>query len=61
LQGHDLCGGKRRFLEQHNPKWASVKHRSQWENTLRTYAEPVVGSLPVAEIDVPCVLKVLEQ
>jgi integrase len=51
----------RRFLEQHNAKWASVKHRSQWENTLRTYAEPVIGSLPVADIDVPLVLKVLEQ
>jgi integrase len=51
----------RRFLEQHNPKWANLKHRSQWENTLRTYAEPSIGSLPVADIDVPLVLKVLEQ
>ena len=30
-------------------------------NTLKTYAEPILGSLPVAEIDVPLVLKVLEQ
>jgi integrase len=51
----------RRFLEQHNAKWANLKHRSQWENTLRTYAEPVIGSLPVADIDVPLVLKALEQ
>jgi integrase len=51
----------RRFLEQHSSKWGSRKHRCQWENTLRTYAEPIIGSLPVAEIDVPLVLKVLEQ
>lgn len=51
----------RRFLEQHNAKWESAKHRSQWENTLRTYAERAIGSLSVADIDVPLVLKVLEQ
>jgi integrase len=51
----------RRFLEQHSSKWESLKHRSQWENTLRTYAEPVIGALPIADIDVPSVLKVLEQ
>lgn len=51
----------RRFLEQHNAKWESRKHRTQWQNTLRTYAEPTMGALPVAEIDVPLVLKALEQ
>ena len=51
----------RRFLEQHNAKWANLKHRSQWENTLKTYADPIIGRLPVADIDVPLVLKVLEQ
>jgi integrase len=51
----------RRFLEQHNAKWESLKHRSQWENTLRNYAERLIGGLPVADIEVPLVLKVLEQ
>jgi integrase len=51
----------RRFLEQHGGKWGSSKHRAQWQNTLRVYAEPILGALPVAEIDVPLVLKVLEQ
>ena len=51
----------RRFLVQHNAKWESLKHRSQWENTLRNYAEQVIGCLPVADIEVPFVLKVLEQ
>ena len=51
----------RRFLEQHGAKWESPKHRAQWSSTLKTYAEPILGALPVAEIDVPLVLKVLEQ
>jgi hypothetical protein len=51
----------RQFLEQHGGKWDSAKHRAQWESTLRAYAQPVVGRLAVAEIDVPLVLKVLEQ
>jgi integrase len=51
----------RRFLEQHGAKWDSPKHRAQWQSTLKTYAEPVIGALPVADVDVPLVLKVLEQ
>ncbi|MDC8753316.1 integrase arm-type DNA-binding domain-containing protein [Erythrobacter sp. sf7] len=40
--------------------WRNAKHRQQWENTLKTYAYPVIGDLPVAEVDTPHVLKVLE-
>ncbi len=40
--------------------WRNAKHRQQWENTLQTYAYPVIGDLPVAEVDTPHVLKVLE-
>jgi len=40
--------------------WRNAKHKQQWENTLATYAYPVIGELPVAEIDAPHVLKVLE-
>lgn len=40
--------------------WRNAKHRQQWENTLNTYAYPVFGDLPVAEVDTPHVLKVLE-
>lgn len=40
--------------------WRNAKHKQQWENTLKTYAYPVFGELPVAEVDTPHVLKVLE-
>jgi hypothetical protein len=51
----------RRFLEQHGGKWDSPKHAKQWEATLATYAAPILGTQPVGKIDVPLVLKVLEQ
>jgi integrase len=40
--------------------WRNAKHRQQWENTLKTYAYPVIGDLPVAEVDTPHVLQILE-
>lgn len=40
--------------------WRNAKHRQQWENTLSTYAYPVIGDLPVSEVDTPHVLEILE-
>jgi integrase len=48
------------YLEQHEGEWRNRKHRQQWENTLRTYAFPVLGDMPVAEIDTPAVLRAIE-
>ena len=41
-------------------EWKNGKHAAQWSSTLATYASPVIGDLPVAAIDLPLVLKVLE-
>ena len=41
------------------PTWSNTKHASQWENTLRTYAHPVIGRKPVDEITTADVLAVL--
>jgi integrase len=54
----EACAG---YLEQHGGKWESAKHAKQWHQTLADYATPVIGKMPVADIDVPLVLKVLEQ
>ncbi len=40
--------------------WKNAKHASQWENTLSTYAYPIIGSLPVAAVDLALVRKVLD-
>jgi integrase len=41
----------KRFLDLHEAGWKNLKHRQQWQNTLRTYAFPHLGSRPVADID----------
>lgn len=49
-----------RFIESHRAGWKNVKHGEQWGATLKAYAYPVFGSLPVQAIDTGLVLKVLE-
>src|SRR5690625_2486390 len=49
-----------RFLRMKLTEFRNEKHRDQWENTLRQYAVPVLGALPVDQIQVRDVLKVLE-
>lgn len=41
------------------PTWKNPKHGQQWINTLRDYAFPKVGRLPVSEIGQPEVLSCL--
>ncbi|EWH00454.1 tyrosine-type recombinase/integrase [Halomonas sp. BC04] len=38
----------------------NAKHAQQWENTLKTYAYPVLGKMAVADVELAHVLKVLE-
>jgi len=49
------------YLAAHRPKWRSIRHSQQWERTLRGYASPIIGRLPVASVDTALVMKVLEQ
>lgn len=48
------------YIAAHEAGWRNPKHRQQWRNTLKTYAFPVIGDLPVQEVDTFLVLKVLE-
>ncbi|HXQ51577.1 MAG TPA: integrase arm-type DNA-binding domain-containing protein [Stellaceae bacterium] len=49
-----------RYIAAHRAGWRNVKHAGQWEATLATYAEPVIGALAVQDVDTGLVLKVLE-
>src|SRR5690606_15267353 len=49
------------YIEANKPGWRNAKHAAQWETSMETYVYPVIGSLPVQDIDVSLVLKVLEQ
>ncbi len=48
------------FLSDNSDGWKNAKHRQQWENTLKTYAYPVIGDFLVKQIDTDLVVKVLQ-
>jgi integrase len=50
----------RSFVRQHEAGWRNVKHAKQVISTLEQYAFPIIGNLPVAAVDTPAVLKVLQ-
>jgi hypothetical protein len=48
------------YIAANEDSWRNPKHRQQWSNTLATYVHPVIGELPIAEIQTAHVLKILE-
>lgn len=48
------------LIEKRKPSWSNPKHAQQWENTLKTYAYPVIGNLPVADVEAKHVVEILE-
>jgi integrase len=48
------------YIAAHGDSWRNDKHRAQWIATLATYVYPVMGDLPVAEIETAHVMAVLE-
>ncbi len=43
-----------------SPGWSNPKHAQQWQNTLNTYAYPIIGNMDVAEVDTEHILAVLQ-
>ena len=39
------------FIAANESGWKSAKHAAQWTATLKAYAFPYIGNLPVASID----------
>jgi integrase len=42
------------------PEWKNAKHAQQWHNSLETYAFPILGELPISDINTDLILRVLE-
>ncbi len=49
-----------KYIDAHEKGWRNVKHVAQWRASLATYANPVLGKVPVGDVDVGMVLKVIE-
>src|SRR5580704_7434852 len=48
------------YFDQHQVKWGNPKHKAQFLSTLKLYAFPIFGQVPVGDIDRSMVLKVLD-
>ena len=42
------------------PGFRNSKHSSDWINSVNRYAVPIIGKLPVADIELPHIVKILE-
>jgi integrase len=49
-----------RYIAANRSGWKNIKHAGQWEATLKTYAYPKIGALPVQAIDTALVMAVLD-
>lgn len=47
------------YIDTHRAGWKSAKHADQWMSTLSQYAFPVIGNMPVADVGVEEVEKIL--
>jgi integrase len=48
------------YITAHEAGWRSPVHARQWRSSLRDYAIPIIGPLPVAKIETGDVMRVLE-
>ncbi|MGB8744144.1 MAG: integrase arm-type DNA-binding domain-containing protein [Xanthobacteraceae bacterium] len=48
------------YIEQNKKGWKNAKHAEQWTSTLDRYADPIIGSLPVSEIDTSHIVEILK-
>ncbi len=48
------------FIRQHRRAWSNPKHARQWVSTLKTYARPVIGHMPVDQVQTQHILAILQ-
>jgi integrase len=48
-----------KYIASQRHGWSNAKHAREWGNTLDTYAMPTLGNLPVGEINVGLVFRIL--
>lgn len=48
------------YIAGHRNSWRNPVHARQWPNSLRDYVYPIIGALPVSEVDTGLIMKILE-
>jgi integrase len=54
----DQCAAA--FISAHRASWRSAEHANDWVFSLKTYASPVLGTLPVRAITTALVMRAIE-
>jgi integrase len=49
------------YIAANEATWKNTRHAEQWRKTLNAYASPVIGGLPVGEIDTKHVTRILDK
>ncbi|MEP3421622.1 MAG: integrase arm-type DNA-binding domain-containing protein [Erythrobacter sp.] len=60
IAGTTFSDAAESFLAMNKDGWKNDKHRNQWRSTLKTYAYPHFGDLPVSEVGTEHVLAALK-
>ena len=47
------------YITAHRDRWRNTKHAERWGNNLRLHASPVIGKLPVDEVELRHVMLIL--
>lgn len=47
------------YMSMMESSWKNAKHAQQWRNTLKTYAYPIIGDLPIAYVELEHLLEIL--
>lgn len=58
-EGYSFRQAARDYIDARRASWKNVKHAQQWENTLITYAYPVIGDTDVCDVDTAAVVRIL--
>ena len=48
------------YIKAKKPGWRSVKHGTQWENTLAAYVYPVIGDVLVRHVNIAHITNIIE-
>jgi integrase len=48
------------YIESQAPGWSNPKHIEQWRSTLKNLAGPIIGHLPVDQVDTALIMRCIE-
>lgn len=54
----DYCAQE--YIAAHRSSWKREQHARHWERSIKNFASPIIGSMPVAAVDTALIVKVLQ-